>query len=91
MSGFTPHPDAIELPLQQIRGGSVFVAEIADSVLGFAAILPRENGDFDVYRQDARDLTPGESGGRLNSQRLEPLSRRYLRHGNSTGYARGRD
>ena len=42
------HPDAIELPLEQIRAGGVFVAEVAGSVTGFAAILPRENGDFDL-------------------------------------------
>jgi GNAT superfamily N-acetyltransferase len=42
------HPDAIELPLEQIRDGGVFVAEVAGSVMGFAAILPRENGDFDL-------------------------------------------
>ncbi|MEN3327086.1 MAG: hypothetical protein V7638_1893 [Acidobacteriota bacterium] len=42
------HPDAIELPVEQIRDGGVFVAEIAGSTMGFAAILPRENGDFDL-------------------------------------------
>jgi GNAT superfamily N-acetyltransferase len=42
------HPDAIELPLEQIRGGGVFVAEVAGSMMGFAAILPRDNGDFDL-------------------------------------------
>ena len=42
------HPDAIELPLEQIRGGGVFVAEVAGSMMGFAAILPRNNGDFDL-------------------------------------------
>lgn len=42
------HPDAIELPLEQIRDEGVFVAEVEGSVMGFAAILPRENGDFDL-------------------------------------------
>jgi GNAT superfamily N-acetyltransferase len=42
------HPDAIELPLEQIESGGVFVAEVAGSVLGFAAILPREDGDFEL-------------------------------------------
>ncbi|HJP91268.1 MAG TPA: GNAT family N-acetyltransferase [Pyrinomonadaceae bacterium] len=42
------NPDAIELPLEQIRDGGVFVAEVANSVMGFAAILPRENGDFEL-------------------------------------------
>lgn len=42
------HPDSIELPLEQIRAGGVFVAEVSDSVMGFAAILPREDGDFEL-------------------------------------------
>ena len=42
------NPDAIELPLEQIEDRGVFVAEVAGSVMGFAAILPREDGDFDL-------------------------------------------
>lgn len=42
------HPDAIELPLEQIRAGGVFVAEVSGSVMGFAAILPREDADFEL-------------------------------------------
>ena len=42
------HPDAIELSLEQIRDGGVFVAEVAGIAMGFAAILPRENGDFEL-------------------------------------------
>jgi GNAT superfamily N-acetyltransferase len=41
-------PDAIELPLEQIRAGGVFVAEVAGVAMGFAAILPREDGDFEL-------------------------------------------
>jgi len=42
------NPDAIELPLGQIEGGGVFVAEVAGVVLGFAAILPRDDGDLEL-------------------------------------------
>jgi GNAT superfamily N-acetyltransferase len=42
------YPDAIELPLQQIEDGGVFVAEVAGSVVGFAAILRREDGDAEL-------------------------------------------
>ena len=42
------HPDAIELPLEQIDAGGVFVAEVAGSTMGFAAILPRDDGDFEL-------------------------------------------
>ena len=40
--------DAIELPVGQIERGGVFVAEVAEAVVGFAAILPREDGDFEL-------------------------------------------
>lgn len=42
------HADAIELPLEQIEGGGVFVAEVAGSICGFAAILPREDADTEL-------------------------------------------
>lgn len=50
------HPDAIALPIAQLEAGGVFVAEIAGSVLGFAAILPREDGDSEL---DALFVEPG--------------------------------
>src|SRR5438552_887287 len=42
------HPDAIELPLEQIRDGGVYVAEVAGAIRGFAAILPRDDGDCEL-------------------------------------------
>jgi N-acetylglutamate synthase-like GNAT family acetyltransferase len=42
------NPELIELPLQQIEAGGVFVAEVANSVQGFAAILPREDGNVEL-------------------------------------------
>jgi GNAT superfamily N-acetyltransferase len=42
------HPDAVELPLHQIEAGGVFVAEVEGSVAGFAAILPRDDGDSEL-------------------------------------------
>lgn len=42
------NPDAIELPLRQIAAGGVFVAEVAGSIMGFAAILPRDDGDAEL-------------------------------------------
>jgi GNAT superfamily N-acetyltransferase len=42
------HPDAIELPLEQIESGRVIVAEAEGTVLGFAAVLPREDGDAEL-------------------------------------------
>lgn len=42
------NPDAIELPIEQIEAGGVFVAELDGLVVGFAAILPREDGDSEL-------------------------------------------
>ncbi len=42
------NPDAIQLPLDQITEGLVFVAEAAGSILGFAAILLRDDGDVEL-------------------------------------------
>jgi N-acetylglutamate synthase-like GNAT family acetyltransferase len=42
------NPDAIELPLEQIEAGGVFVAEEDGIVAGFAAIVPREDGDSEL-------------------------------------------
>lgn len=35
----TAHPDAIELPFEQVENGSVIVAELAGRLAGFAAVL----------------------------------------------------
>ncbi|HET7698097.1 MAG TPA: GNAT family N-acetyltransferase [Vicinamibacterales bacterium] len=42
------HPDAIALPPEQIADGHVFVAERLGEVLGFAAVLPRRDGDAEL-------------------------------------------
>lgn len=42
------NPDAIELPLAQIEGGNVFIAEVAGTIKGFAAILPRPDGNSEL-------------------------------------------
>ncbi|HEY6619452.1 MAG TPA: GNAT family N-acetyltransferase [Steroidobacteraceae bacterium] len=42
------HPDAIDLPLEQIAAGGVSVLEQDGAIAGFAAILPRDDGDTDL-------------------------------------------
>ncbi|HXP63990.1 MAG TPA: GNAT family N-acetyltransferase [Steroidobacteraceae bacterium] len=42
------HPDAIDLPAEQISAGGVFVLEEDGAIAGFYAILPREDGDTDL-------------------------------------------
>jgi N-acetylglutamate synthase-like GNAT family acetyltransferase len=38
------NPDAIEIPLEQIAAGRVFVSELSGATVGFAAIEPRADG-----------------------------------------------
>lgn len=38
------HPDAIQLPVEQIERGGVIVAEIDDRIVGFAAVLIDDEG-----------------------------------------------
>jgi len=71
------NPDAIDLPQTQIDEGHVLVAERDGAVLGFAVVLPREDGDADLdglfvapthWRQGiARRLV--DEAGRLASAR----------------------
>jgi N-acetylglutamate synthase-like GNAT family acetyltransferase len=42
------HPDAIELPPEQIAAGGVFVLEANGAIAGFAALLPRADGGAEL-------------------------------------------
>ena len=42
------HPDSIELPIDQIAAGTVFVSERNGAIVGFAALLPRPDGDVEL-------------------------------------------
>jgi GNAT superfamily N-acetyltransferase len=42
------NPDAIEVPVEQITAGYVFVAEHGGSVAGFAAVVPRADGNSEL-------------------------------------------
>src|ERR1700733_1560794 len=42
------HPGAIDLPAEQIAAGGVFVVEEDGAIVGFSAILPREDGDTEL-------------------------------------------
>jgi N-acetylglutamate synthase-like GNAT family acetyltransferase len=42
------HPDAIEVPPAQIAAGRVFVAEWNDTIVGFAAVEPRADGESEL-------------------------------------------
>jgi GNAT superfamily N-acetyltransferase len=60
------HPDAIELPMEQITAGDVFVAQLRDAVVGFAALrvhAGQEQADQEQADQeielDAMFVEPG--------------------------------
>src|SRR5438105_7522958 len=42
------HPDAIELPAEQIAKGRVFVSELEGEIVGFAAVEPRADRDSEL-------------------------------------------
>jgi GNAT superfamily N-acetyltransferase len=42
------NPDSIALPIEQIAEGCVFVAERDGAVAGFAAVVPRSDGDAEL-------------------------------------------
>jgi N-acetylglutamate synthase-like GNAT family acetyltransferase len=51
------HPDAIALPIEQIATGSVVVAELNGAIVGFAAVVPRDDGGAEL---DALFVEPQE-------------------------------
>ncbi len=42
------HPEAVDTPATQLAAGQVTVAEIDGMMLGFAAFVPREDGDLEL-------------------------------------------
>lgn len=51
------HPDAIAVPTEQIASGRVFVAEHDGAIVGFAAVVPRDDGGAEL---DALFVEPHE-------------------------------
>ncbi|MEO8093945.1 MAG: GNAT family N-acetyltransferase [Pseudolysinimonas sp.] len=42
------HPEAVDTPAEQFEAGQVTVAEIDGAVLGFAALIPRDDGNLEL-------------------------------------------
>jgi GNAT superfamily N-acetyltransferase len=42
------NPDAIDIPLEQIAAGRVFVSELSGATVGFSAIEPRADGETEL-------------------------------------------
>jgi GNAT superfamily N-acetyltransferase len=74
------NPDAIALPLEQIEDGHVWVAQRDGAIVGFAAVLPRPDGNAEL---DALFVEPtlwkGGVGRLLVEQCAEVARRRASR------------
>lgn len=62
------HPDAIAVPIDQIVSGSVFVAEQDGAIVGFAAVVPRDDGGAEL---DALFVEPQEWKGGIGRALVE--------------------
>jgi GNAT superfamily N-acetyltransferase len=72
------HPEAIELPPEQIAAGAVFVVQHNGVVAGFAAVLPRVGGDTEL---DALFVDP--------AMRRRGFGRRLIEHCCEVSRSRG--
>lgn len=63
------HPDAIDIPIDQLESGQVYVAAQGETIVGFAAILARLDGDTEL---DALFVEP--------SMWRQGIGRRLLKH-----------
>src|SRR5947207_4232160 len=69
------NPDAIALPVEQIADGHVLVAQRAGGIVGFAAVLPRADGNAEL---DALFVEPSlwkRGVGRLLVEHCADLAR----------------
>lgn len=58
------HPDAIELPDDQLEAGWVRVGELAGQMIGFSVVLPRPDGDAELDGLFVEPERWGEGHGR---------------------------
>jgi GNAT superfamily N-acetyltransferase len=69
-------PGAIDLPADQIAGGHVFLFEEEGAVLGFAVVLPREDGDAELDGLFVEPDVWGRGIGRMLMDHAVELARR---------------
>src|SRR5450755_2045020 len=74
------HPDAIDLPVEQIIAGGVFVLEQDGAIVGFSAILPRDDGDTEL---DALFVEPGIQRRGIGRKLIEHCAERARSMGSS--------
>jgi hypothetical protein len=80
------NPDAIAVPAEQITDGHVLVAQSDGVIVGFAAVLPRPDGNAEL---DALFVEPtsGSEGWGDCSSTLAPISRAGARRASCTSWA----
>jgi GNAT superfamily N-acetyltransferase len=68
------HPDAIELPLEQITGGRTVVAERDGELLGFSVVLRRDDGDAELDGLFVEPAQWRQGIGRLLVEQAEQIA-----------------
>jgi GNAT superfamily N-acetyltransferase len=69
------NPDAIDLPIDQIADGNVYVCEAGGDIVGFAVVLPRADGEAELDGLFVRPDLWGEGYGRLLLEHGEAMAR----------------
>jgi GNAT superfamily N-acetyltransferase len=69
------NPDAIDLPIDQIADGNVYVCEVDGEIAGFGVVLPRADGEAELDGLFVRPDLWGEGYGRLLLEHGEGLAR----------------
>ena len=72
------HPDAIELPVDQLNANRVFVAERDGKIVGFGAIVLRDDGDSEL---DALFVEPEVWMGGIGRRLVVEAERRAVNEG----------
>jgi len=70
------HPDAIELPLEQITDGRTVVAERDGELLGFSVVLRRDDGDAELDGLFVEPAQWRQGIGRMLVEQAEQIAAR---------------
>jgi GNAT superfamily N-acetyltransferase len=69
------HPEAVDVPLEQIAAGRVFLLERRGEIAGFYAILPRSDGDTDLDALFVEPTIQRQGIGRLLLEHCAEVAR----------------
>src|SRR5206468_3187875 len=72
------HPDAIEVPVEQLNANQVFVAELDGKIVGFGAVVLRDDGDAEL---DALFVEPQIWRGGVGRRLIIEAERRAVKEG----------